>query len=328
MINQDNDTIYAKQQNLDNSETKKSAIMDEMTAKLLASAGVGLVAGAGATFAADHLTSTDVTPEPEDTDKVEEQNQENAAEPTVEERLAVLEEKERIREQQEQARLHEANHHVEPKPAPKPQPESEPEPVSQPEPTPVGDSSFFNEHKVEISSSERYTFEGGETVNVYDGRVDGHMARFMDDGEGRIVAAIIDGNDNGARDDDELFDLRPYNISAQQMIDHHVSEPQHSVEVVEVVRGVETEYGTVDVATVAEDGEIKLYVDENQNGEVDAIICDRNHNGVLDAGEADDVSEYHISMPTEDDIKGDVATIVDDDSGDYVNNGDITVYEV
>lgn len=329
-MNLDNDTINAAQQNADEPKTKKSKKHDAMVAKLLASGVVGMGVGVGATYAARQMMNDDEveakpaedeTQNQETTTEIAEQATE-PAEPTVEERLSTLEEKERIREEHEQQ--NNKPHTIEPKPEPKSEPEHD-EPKQTPEPKPSND--FFKEHDVKIESVEEYTLEDGRTVIIYTGSVDGHYAEFAGDGNGHVVAAIIDGNDDDDIDRSELFDLSSVNINEQQLLALQVPIPTHEVDVISVRHDVEVDGETVDVALVTIDNESVVFIDTNQNGEVDLALADQNNNGELDEGEIQDVSDAHIPMPTEDDITGYVA-VNDESIEDYTNDADVEVYDV
>lgn len=355
MMTQDNDTLYAEQQNMEQqnaNETNdgKKKVMDAMRAKLLASAAAGMAIGAGATYAAEHLTGTaeeataeEVKPEEATAEEVAaEENQDEvqpAAEPTadatMEARIAEMEAREHVRVQQEQLRQQhemERQQHeqvreqnelgrqqkvIVDKPTPGPTPEP---------PAPKPDGDFFKDHDVKIVAMEECEIEDGVTVNVYTGTVDGHDAQFMDDGNGRILAVIIDENDNGEADANEVFDLRSQNMTDHQLASHYVSQPVHEVEVVAVEHDVDMEGETVDVAVLSVDQEPVVLVDTTQDGEVNLHIADANHDGEIEAEEIHDVSEAHMPMPTEDDITGNVTAGLDD-VDDYTNDADIDVYD-
>lgn len=329
MMYQENDTLNKGQQNQSNADKSKNK--DAMTAKLLASVAAGLAVGAGATYAANHVRGEEEpeTEVPQTEDKIE--TEEQLAEPTVEERVAVLEEKERIREEQERLRQeHEAERQRQEQQ--RQQNEVKRQKVKKDDDIidKPAKSDYFKDHKVEITSVEERTLEDGTKVTIYHGTVDGHDAAFMADSNGKVVAALVDTNDNGNVDDNEVIDLRPNNMTTQLLAQHQVtSEVDHNVEVIAVEHDVELGGETVDVALVSMDNQSVMLVDRDQNGEVDVAIIDSNNNGHIDEGEAQDVSSSHITMPTEDDITGNVTARIDDgDTEDYSNNADVTVYDV
>lgn len=324
MMYEDNDTLNKGQQNKNQSNADKTKNKDAMTAKLLASMAAGLAVGAGAAYAAQTLhigtnepaTEEATTEEPQTTPEAT-AAAEQSAKPTVEERVERLEEKERIREQKEQAQQkQETETH--------PQKPSKPEPDPKPEPEDV-----FRGREVKIESVKTRTLEDGTTVQIYSGTVDGHQARFLANSNGQVIAATVDENDNGNVDDNEVIDLRESNMTTQYLAQHQVAPSNdHEVTVIAVEHDVEFGGETVDIAIVSMDDQPVMFIDRNQNGEVDVAIADQNHNGNIDEGEMQDVSGAHITMPTEDDITGNITANVDDNAEDYSNNADVTVYDV
>lgn len=328
MMYEDNDTLNKGQQNKNQSNADKTKNKDAMTAKLLASMAAGLAAGAGAAYAAQTLhigtnepaTEEATTEEPQTTPE-ETAADEQAAKPTVEERVERLEEKERIREQKEQTQQ---KQETEDRPQRPPKPEPDPKPEPKPEAEDV-----FKGREVKIESVKTRTLENGTTVQIYSGTVDGHQARFLANSNGQVIAATVDENDNGNVDDNEVIDLRESNMTTQYLAQHQVAPSNdHEVTVVAVEHDVEFGGETVDVAIVSMDDQPVMFVDRNQNGEVDVAIADQNHNGSIDEGEVQDISDAHITMPTEDDITGNITANVDDNAEDYSNNADVTVYDV
>lgn len=341
MMNE-NDTLTARQQSKNNANAEKNKKKEAMIAKILAGATAGMLVGAGAATAANSFArNADATSDEAQAPETA-QEQQNA-EPTVEERLADLEEKERIRQQQENARRQqeaerqrreaermerekeqqrEEKHKEEQKPEPKPEPD--------PEPRPHQENDFFREHEVKIEEQENIPLPDGRDVNLYLGKVDGHQAVFVDDGNGKITELVIDRNDNGDVDDNETIDLSNSNITAQDMAQHQVQQPQQTPEMtlVSVDHDVNMDGNMVDVATVVVADTPAVLVDTTQNGEVDVIVADTNHNGELDNGEVRDVSDRHIPMPSQDDIDSTLTAQNDNDMNDYSNDADTTVYEI
>lgn len=327
MIYQDNDTLNKGQQNKNQSQADKSKNKDAMTAKLLASVAAGLAVGVGATYVAQnlHTGTEEATTEEQQTTAEATAAAEQPAKPTVEERVERLEEKERIREQKEHAQhkhlKQETNNHQ--------QNPQKPERTDVHEEEQHQNGEILNGHDVKIESVETRTLDDGTTVQIYSGTIDGHQAAFMANSNGQVVAAIVDANDNGNVDDNEVIDLRESNMTTQYLAQHQVTpENDHSVEVVAVEHDVEMGGETVDVAVVSIDEQPVMFVDRNQNGEVDVAIADHNHNGSIDEGEVQDVSQAHITMPTEDDITGNMMASTDDGTEDYSNDADVTVYDV
>ncbi len=119
-------------------------------------------------------------------------------------------------------------------------------------------------------------------------------------------------------------------MTTQYLAQHQVAPPtDHEMVVVDVENDVELGGETVNVALVSIDDQPVMFVDSNQNGEVDITIADENRNGMLDEGEVRDVSDAHITMPTADDISDNtMAVYTDDGTEDYSNDADVTVYDV
>lgn len=336
---QDNDTLNAAQQNKNQSQADKSKNKDAMTAKLLASVAAGMVAGAGATYAAQHISADEEAQTDEELQNAEPQTQESAetvaqdpAKPTVEERIDALEEKERIREQQEQARQqHEAERQRQEQQRQRNeesrQQKEEQKPEEKEEEKPE-DNNVLKDHDVKIESVEERTLEDGTTVHIYSGTMDGHEAAFMADNNGRVVAAIVDVNDDGSVDENEVFDMRESHVSTQYLASCQVPAHDNEVNVIAVQHDVDMQGETVDLAVVEMNDQRVMLIDANQNGEVDLAIADANNNGSIDEGEIQDVTDAHISMPTEDDITGNMTASVDDGQTDYSNDADVTVYDV
>lgn len=324
MMTNDNDTLFTRKMNAiqqnANSEKKKlvkdsviAQVMASATAGMAVSATAGMAIGTGAAYAAEHLhkdaENVPVSPA--------EQAQQN--EPTVEESLAELEEKESIREQQEQER------HQQEKERQRREEDKEDEDN---EPKIKKEDNFLEDHDVKIKGVTEETLEDGTTVQIYYGTVDAHPANIFADGNGNVVAAVIDGNDNGNVDENEIIDLRNEHINTQQLNTHQASAPEQEVTVVAVRNDVEVEGETMDMALVSVDGNTGVLIDTDQNGEVNLIAADVNQNGSMDEEEIADVSEAHIPMPSQDDVNGCMTAQMDDGMQDYSNNADTTIYEI
>ena len=343
MINE-NDTLTAKQQNKNNANAERMKKKDAMVAKILASTAAGMVAGAGAAYAANTFANNENAEETaEETKTDNEATGQETAKPTVEERLSELEEKEREREKQEHARQqqeaerqkYEAERQRQEAERTRKDEERQKwyqrtKQKTEGETEGRQESDFFKEHDVKIEDVEPCQKPDGRIVNIYYGTVDGHDAAFADNGNGKITTAIVDQNDNGDIDENERIDLSSRNISAQDMAQHKIeqTEEKPDVTVVSVEHNVNIDGQTVDVASVVMGDTQALLVDTNQNGEVNIVIADSNHNGNIDDGEAGNVSQSHIPMPTKDDIETNLTACGEDGMTDYSNDADTTVYEI
>lgn len=335
MMTNDNDTLYAGQQNAGQQNNaggeKKKLFKDSVIAKVMGSATAGMALGAGAAYAAEHFHKD----AEDDSTAPEEQAQQNG--PTVEERLAELEEKERIREQQEQERQRaeeerqqrelqrqqqeQQRQRQESERTQKVKEEDDDDPKIKEE------ADFMENHEVKIEGVTEETREDGTTVQIYHGTVDGHQANFLADGNGNVVAVAVDSNDNGDIDNNEIIDLRNNHITTQQLNTHQTSGSETEVSVVAVRNNVEMGDETVDVAVVSVNGDPRVLIDTDQNGEVNIIAADVNNNGNLDEGEMVDVSDAHIPMPTQDDVNDNMMAQTDNGMQDYSNDADTTIYE-
>ena len=324
MMTNDNETLFTRQMNAiqhnANGEKKKlvkdsviAQVMASATAGMAVSATAGMAIGTGAAYAAEHLHKD------ADNNPVSPAEQAQQNEPTAEESLAELEEKERSREQQEQERQQQEKER---------QRREEEKEDKDNEPKIKKEDNFLEDHDVKIKGVTEETLEDGTTVQIYYGTIDAHQANLFADGNGNVVAAVIDGNDNGNVDENEIIDLRNEHINTQQLNTHQASAPEQEVTVVAVRNDVEVEGETMDMALVSVDGNTGVLIDTDQNGEVNLIAADVNQNGSMDEDEIADVSEAHIPMPSQDDVNGCTTAQMDDGMQDYSNNADTTIYEI
>ena len=325
-------------------KAEKKRTQDALVAKIMASSAVGLALGIGTAYASRHLHGTEEEAELQEGAKpmakvapAQEQQEPQPAEPAPEPQPAApatrqtdIEAHERQREQQEQERRQreeerprneqhrqrrEEERHEERQPEPKLREAKQEE------------EDFFQSHDVKIQTVEKLELEDGRTVQVYVGKVDGHDAAFMDDGRGKVIAAIVDRNDNGTADDDEVIDLRASHIPSRQLAMHQVEEETPEVRVVSVEHDVLVNGQTVDVAEVTVDEEHVVLVDTNQNGEVDVLIADNNHNGSIEADELHDVTDDHIAMPVAEDAPDYMTAEADAGTADEADEVDMTLFD-
>ena len=85
----------------------------------------------------------------------------------------------------------------------------------------------------------------------------------------------------------------------------------------------------MDVAHVSVGDEHIALVDVTQNGEVDIMMGDSNHDGQIDDSELHNISDSHMPMPSADDVEGGYEQMAqsDTDLPDYSNDADITLYD-
>ena len=195
---------------------------------------------------------------------------------------------------------------------------------------------YAAQHDIQIESVETMTTDDGRTVTMAIGTVDGHMAAFKMDDNNRVVASFVDTNDNGEVDDKEVTDLRGENMTLNtltngnnnvQMAADDTESPE--IHVIAVQNDVDLNGHTVDVAHVSVGDEHIALVDVTQNGEVDIMMGDSNHDGQIDDSELHDISDSHMPMPSADDVEGGYGQMAqsDTDLPDYSNDADITLYD-
>lgn len=348
MTTLNNDTLLAGQQHdAAQPKEKKSLFKNSMIAKMLGSATAGMAVGVGASYASGRFNHNDEMEarlaELEERERArqqqeqQQQQQEQQRQQEAEERRqAEQEEQERIRQEQEQQRrqLEQQRQQLEQQRQELKQQRQElakqrqrNDQEEQQQPGNVREASFMKDHEVKIESVSEVELEDGRTVQVFHGTVDGYPANFLTDGNGQVVAAAVDLNGNGEVDDNEVINLRDEHITVRNLVACQVTPDEPEITVVEVRNDVETEHGTVDMALVTVNDQNMVLVDTDQDREVDLIIADNNHNNQVDEGEIKDVSESHITMPTQDDINGNLMAQTDEDGQDYSNDADTTLYE-
>lgn len=198
---------------------------------------------------------------------------------------------------------------------------------------------YAAQHDIQIESVETMTTDDGRTINMAIGTVDGHMAAFQMDDNNRVVASFVDRNDNGEIDDNEVTDLRSEHMTlntltngstdVQMTADNNDDTGTAEIHVIAVQNDVDLNGHSVDVAHVSVGDEHVALVDVTQNGEVDVMIADSNHNGQIESNELHDISDNHIPMPSADDVEGNYGQVAQSDSDlpDYSNDADITLYD-
>lgn len=249
--------------------------------------------------------------------------------------------------QQSTAAPQEQTRHEE-EPAPKEEPtheqEAQPKTAHQEQPseqahaTPTANSE--DNEAIIITSVHTTTDDEGNQVIIAETTIGGRNAVMLANEEGHVEVVGIDGNNDGQLDNDEIVNVSDRNLyingnsvevrEAEAQTLPATDEPE--VKVIAVENNVDMNGQTVDVAAVSMNGQNVIFVDENQNGEVDIAIADLNNNGQIEDGEASNVSEQHIMMPTADDVVqpglAEASHDGTDDLPDYSNNADITMYDV
>jgi len=322
----DNDTLNANQQNTNQeNETQqnaeKSKNKNAMVAKLLAGGAAGAVAGAGATYAAATLFGngdyTGSESEPKQTVEEAHTAEQHSHHHTATSGHNGGQQHSSQQQSTERQQVEEQK------------PEDAVQESSQPKPTAQQTSQTSEEPEIKIESVETRIDNEGNSVHFAAGTVDGHQAVFVDDGNGNLVVAAIDVNDNGNVDENEVIDLRESNMTMGDLAQYRVEAPEPEVQVVAVEHDVDMDGQMVDVAAVSIDGENAILVDTEQDNEVNFVIADRNSSGTIEDEEVVDVSNSHIPMPSADDVTGNV--MVSDEAPaepDYSNDANVEMYDV
>lgn len=199
---------------------------------------------------------------------------------------------------------------------------------------------YFAKNDVQIKEIDTTVNEDGDIAHVAQGTVNGHNAVFVDDGNGNVIGSVVDENDNNEIDEGEVHifaanehvnvsDLASHMVSTDdvQVVQAVDTPDTPEVHVVAVENDVDLNGATVNVAAVTVDQEEVVLIDTSQNGEVDLMIADLNHNDEIDDDEIADVTDQHFAMPTADDIDSglyEAGNDAIDDSG----SGDIDLFEV
>ena len=228
---------------------------------------------------------------------------------------------------------------------PQPQPTPKPQPVNThnqtPHVTPTvnndDEPAFYRENEVKIESLNTEVTEDGDIYHSASGTMNGHEAHFMDDGHGNVVAYGVDRNDNEEIEDDEIVETEGQGITMGNLAEHMVEvevvpNPTPSqagdVQVIAVESNLDMDGQNVDVALVTVGGNNGLMIDVTQNGEVDLVSVDVNHDGNFSQNETTVVTDAHLPMPTADDIIVNNGIVDNGELPDYSNDNDITMYDV
>lgn len=321
------DTIRGKKTAAGNTHDNQRS--NHTAAKAAAAGVIGAALGVGGAYA---MGGSEPQPEPQ---PAEQPSAAPKEQPRHEEPQAKQQEEPR---QEEQAKHEEQTHHEEPVRHTEPQTEHH---GPQPSPTPTSDDN--GDDAIVITETYHSTDENGTPVLIAKTSINGRNAIMMAEEDGHVRLIGIDDDNSGHLSDDEIVNVSDRNLyitgnSVEMREPEEIlagtpeTEPEPEVKVIAVENDVEMDGHTVDVAAVSMGGQNVIFVDENQNGEVDVAMADINSNGHIDDGEAANVADQHIMMPTADDVvQPDVAQVshdTTDDLPDYSNDADITMYDV
>lgn len=98
------------------------------------------------------------------------------------------------------------------------------------------------------------------------------------------------------------------------------------VEVVGYERITNDDGSQSDIAVINVNGNEIGVIDANLDGNADVIACDVNGNGIIDAGETQDVHDQGIAMQPLQDAAGFNPGFASNDIPDYVNDADVDTY--
>lgn len=102
--------------------------------------------------------------------------------------------------------------------------------------------------------------------------------------------------------------------------------PETEVEVLGYDRVTNEDGSQMDIAVLNVNGNEVGVIDANLDGEADALMCDLNHNGVIEEGEMEIVQGQGIAMQPLQDAAGFNPQFAQNDLPDYVNDADVDTY--
>ena len=139
--------------------------------------------------------------------------------------------------------------------------------------------------------------------------VDGHEAVMIDtDGDGILDTGVVDRNDNGEIDADEVEDISALGLTIDSVAqatgveitvtgtpDELLVEDE-VLEEEEVISIVDDREGGLQYVTQLVDGHDAVMVDTDGDGILDTGVVDRNDNGEIDADEVEDISALGLTI--------------------------------
>jgi len=172
-----------------------------------------------------------------------------------------------------------------------------------PQPTPVGPDpqpTEINASEIHVGNVEHNVEIGGRNTDVATIQYRGHAGVMADvDQDGRADVAMIDMNDNGNFEDEEIHDIQHANVSMNGNNTINVSDSEinaSEIHVGQVTRNVEIGGRNTDVATVEYRGHAGVMADVDQDGRADVAMIDMNDNGNFEDQEIHDIQHANVSM--------------------------------
>ena len=210
-------------------------------------------------------------------------------------------------------------------PEPKPEPAPEPEPPTPEPPTPEPPTA---EHKIEVISGATVTGDSGRKMDIAHVKIDGFEAGMVDiDRDGKVDFLIVDVNDNGEIEDDEIhyvngqgYDMPSIEYAEQKL------EPE--IEVLSVETVTDDEGNQMDVAQVTVNGHEGIIADFNRDGMADVLVVDANDNGKIEDNERIDIRDMEVDMASlvpQSQYMSDNVLYAQNDP-DYINDANVDDY--
>ncbi len=147
-----------------------------------------------------------------------------------------------------------------------------------------------------VNSEEEYTLSDGTTVIRGEGLYDGKPAVFVDiDRDGKYDAVIVDSNGSGNLDDgDDVIDIRDSGLAVHDS--HLIAASEDPTFEIHEVQEMEVDGQMVYVAKATYGGHDAVLMDRDHDGVFDVAMVDTNGDGQLQEDEMYDISSMHVSV--------------------------------
>ncbi len=148
-----------------------------------------------------------------------------------------------------------------------------------------------------VNEEETYTLSDGSTVIRGMGTYEGKAAVFVDlDCDGKYDAVIVDTNGNGQFDDeaDEVIDIRESGLSVHNS--NLIPATDDTSFVIQEVQEIEVDGDMVYVAKGTYGGHDAVLMDKDHDGVFDVAMVDTNDDGQLQENEMFDISSMHVTV--------------------------------
>ncbi len=154
-----------------------------------------------------------------------------------------------------------------------------------------------NDGETVIKSEEEFTMSDGTTVIRGEGLYEGKMAVFVDlDRDGKYDAVIVDSDGNGQLGDDadEVIDIRESGLSVHNT--HLINANDDISFQIQEVQELEVDGDLVYVAKATYGGRDAVLMDKDHDGVFDVAMVDTNGDGQLQEDEMFDISDMHVTV--------------------------------